>query len=119
MTFEIAFVLGLILLAFILFVTEKFSLDVTALLILTILFVCGFLSIDEAISGFENPDKPSLGVMSPRANNKPSTNNAVTSIGKNSVINSTNAITIITPNSIISISAAERTRTFTPYDTGS
>ena len=55
MTFEIAFVLGLIFLAFILFVTEKFSLDVTALLILTILFLCGFLSIDEAISGFSNP----------------------------------------------------------------
>jgi len=55
MTFEIAFVLGLIFLAFILFVTEKFSLDVTALLILTILFLSGFLSIDEAISGFSNP----------------------------------------------------------------
>jgi len=55
MTFEIAFVLGLIFLAFILFVTEKFSLDVTALLILSILFLGGFLSIDEAISGFSNP----------------------------------------------------------------
>ena len=55
MTFEIAFVLGLIVLAFILFVSEKFSLDVTALLILTILFLSGFLSIDEAISGFSNP----------------------------------------------------------------
>ena len=55
MTFEIAFVLGLIFLAFILFVTEKFSLDVTALLILTILLLGGFLSIDEAISGFSNP----------------------------------------------------------------
>ncbi len=55
MTFEIAFVLGLIVLAFILFVSEKFSLDVTALLILTILFLGGFLSIDEAISGFSNP----------------------------------------------------------------
>ena len=55
MTFEIAFVLGLIFLAFILFVTEKFSLDVTALLILTILLLGGFLSIEEAISGFSNP----------------------------------------------------------------
>ena len=55
MTIEIAFVLGLIFSAFILFVTEKFSLDVTALLILTILFLGGFLSIDEAISGFSNP----------------------------------------------------------------
>ena len=55
MTFEIIFVLGLIILAFILFITEKFSLDVTALLILTILFIGGFLSVDEAISGFSNP----------------------------------------------------------------
>ena len=55
MTLEIAFVIGLIVLAFILFVTEKFSLDVTALLILTILFLGGFLSVDEAISGFSNP----------------------------------------------------------------
>ena len=55
MTFEIAFVLGLVLLTFILFVTEKFSLDVTALLILTILFIAGFLSVEEAMSGFSNP----------------------------------------------------------------
>ena len=55
MTFEIAFVLGLVLLTFILFVTEKFSLDVTALLILTILFMGGFLSVEEAMSGFSNP----------------------------------------------------------------
>ena len=55
MTFEIAFVLGLVLLTFILFVTEKFSLDVTALLILTILFTGGFLSVEEAMSGFSNP----------------------------------------------------------------
>tara|TARA_B100001996_G_scaffold73995_1_gene54602 strand:+ start:4150 stop:5940 length:1791 start_codon:yes stop_codon:yes gene_type:complete len=55
MTFEIIFVLGLILLAFILFITEKFSLDVTALLVLTVLFLGGFLSVDEAISGFSNP----------------------------------------------------------------
>ena len=55
MTFEIAFVLGLVLLTFILFVTEKYSLDVTALLILTILFIGGFLSVEEAMSGFSNP----------------------------------------------------------------
>ena len=55
MTFEIAFVLGLVLLTFILFVTERFSLDVTALLILTILFIGGFLSVEEAMSGFSNP----------------------------------------------------------------
>tara|TARA_B100001758_G_scaffold109425_1_gene93760 strand:- start:1736 stop:3526 length:1791 start_codon:yes stop_codon:yes gene_type:complete len=55
MTFEIVFVLALIVLAFILFVSEKFSLDVTALFILTILFAGGFLTVEEAISGFSNP----------------------------------------------------------------
>ena len=55
MTFEIVFVIGLIIFAFILFVTEKFSLDATALLVLTILLLGGFLSIEEAISGFSNP----------------------------------------------------------------
>ena len=55
MTIEIAFVLGLIVLAFILFVTEKFPLDVTAVLILSILFLGNFLSPAEAISGFSNP----------------------------------------------------------------
>jgi len=49
MTFEIVFVLALIVLAFILFVSEKFSLDVTALLILTILFSGGFLTVEEPI----------------------------------------------------------------------
>ena len=55
MTFEILFVLGLIALAFVLFISERFSLDVTALLILSILFVGGFLTVEEAISGFANP----------------------------------------------------------------
>tara|TARA_B100002051_G_scaffold38351_1_gene32114 strand:- start:1138 stop:2928 length:1791 start_codon:yes stop_codon:yes gene_type:complete len=55
MTFEIVFVLALIVLAFILFVSEKFSLDVTALFILAILFTGGFLTVEEAISGFSNP----------------------------------------------------------------
>ena len=55
MTFEIVFVLALIVLAFILFVSEKFSLDVTALFILAILFAGGFLTVEEAISGFSNP----------------------------------------------------------------
>ena len=55
MTFEIVFVLALIVLAFILFVSEKFSLDVKALFILTILFTGAFLTVEEAISGFSNP----------------------------------------------------------------
>jgi len=55
MTYEIAFVLFIIVLAFILFVTEAFSLDVTALLILSILFLAGYLTPEEAISGLSNP----------------------------------------------------------------
>ncbi len=63
MTFEIAFVLGLIVLAFILFVTEKYTLDVTALLILSILFLGGFLTPAEAISGFSNPAVVTIGLL--------------------------------------------------------
>ncbi len=63
MTFEIAFVLGLIVLAFILFVTEKFSLDVTALLVLSILFLGNFLTPAEAISGFSNPAVITIGLL--------------------------------------------------------
>ena len=63
MTFEIVFVLALIVLAFILFVSEKFSLDVTALFILTILFTGGFLTVEEAISGFSNPAVITIGLL--------------------------------------------------------
>ena len=55
MTFEIAFVIIVVLVAFVLFVTEAFSLDVTALLVLSVLFIGGFLTPEEAISGFSNP----------------------------------------------------------------
>jgi di/tricarboxylate transporter len=55
MTFEIAFVLFIIVLAFILFVSETFTLDVSALVILSILFLGGFLTPEEAISGLANP----------------------------------------------------------------
>ena len=49
MTFEIAFVIIVVLVAFVLFVTEAFSLDVTALLVLSVLFIGGLLktSTDE------------------------------------------------------------------------
>ena len=52
MTFEIAFVIIVVLIAFVLFVTEAFSLDVTALLVLSVLFIGGFLTPEEAIYGF-------------------------------------------------------------------
>jgi len=55
MTVEIAIVLFIIGLAFVLFVTETFPIDVTALFILGILMMIGFISPGDAISGFSNP----------------------------------------------------------------
>ena len=55
MTPQIAFVLCVITLGFILFVTELFSIDVTAMILLSILFLFGYLTPEEATSGFSNP----------------------------------------------------------------
>ena len=63
MSFEILIVLTLIVLAFSLFVTEKFPLDVTALLILSILLLGKFLTPEEAISGFANPAVITIGLL--------------------------------------------------------
>ena len=63
MNFEILIVLSLIVLAFSLFVTEKFPLDVTALLILSILLIGQFLTVEEAISGFSNPAVITIGLL--------------------------------------------------------
>ena len=55
MTSSIAIVLALLACGFVLFVIELFSIDVTAILLLTILLLLGYLSPSEAISGFSNP----------------------------------------------------------------
>jgi len=55
MTIEIAIVLAIIMLAFFLFVTERFPIDVTAVFILALLLLTGLLTPDQAISGFSNP----------------------------------------------------------------
>jgi di/tricarboxylate transporter len=55
MTVEIAVVLTILLFMFLLFVTETFSLDITAMIILAVLLICGFLEPIEAIKGFSNP----------------------------------------------------------------
>ncbi|MFQ6614052.1 MAG: SLC13 family permease, partial [Fidelibacterota bacterium] len=47
--------LAVILLAFILFVTEAFPIDVTALLVLGTLLITGLVNPQQAISGFSNP----------------------------------------------------------------
>ena len=55
MTVDIAIVLGVLASGFILFTTELFSIDVTAMAILSFLCFFGYLSPEEAISGFSNP----------------------------------------------------------------
>ncbi len=54
MTPDILFVIGILFLGFILFITEVFSIDLTAMILLTILFVMGYLTPQEALSGFSN-----------------------------------------------------------------
>ena len=55
MTVDIAIVLGVLASGFILFTTELFSIDVTAMAILSFLCFFGYLSPEEATSGFSNP----------------------------------------------------------------
>ena len=55
MTPDIILVLELLFFGFIMFVTEMFSIDVTAMILLTILFTLGYLTPAEALSGFSNP----------------------------------------------------------------
>jgi di/tricarboxylate transporter len=55
MTWEIALVLGILLVALILFVTEVLRMDIVALLVLAVLAITGLVDPDEALSGFSNP----------------------------------------------------------------
>lgn len=55
MTFEIAVVLGIIVLAVILFVTERLSIDTVAILIMVLFMVTGILTPAEGFAGFSNP----------------------------------------------------------------
>ena len=55
MTLEIAIVLLIIGLAFVLFVTEALPIDVTALTVLGVLLIIGFISPADSIKGFSNP----------------------------------------------------------------
>ena len=55
MTIDIAIVLFIILLAFVLFLTEFFPIDVTALTVLGILLLTGLITPTESIMGFSNP----------------------------------------------------------------
>jgi len=62
-TWEIAFVLGLTIVAVVLFVTEKFSTDVVAALVMVVLLVSGILTPAEGFNGFANPATVTVGAM--------------------------------------------------------
>lgn len=55
MTYEIGFVLTLLAVALVLFVSEKLRMDLVALLVLSVLAVSGTVTIDAALEGFSNP----------------------------------------------------------------
>ena len=55
--------LAIIAVALIFFVWELFPMDVTALALLTVLLLTGFLTLDEAISGFSNKAVLTVGAM--------------------------------------------------------
>lgn len=63
MTFEIAFILILILVATFLFVTDYVSYDMTAIIVMFCLLVSGILSPREGLSGFSNPATVTVAAM--------------------------------------------------------
>src|SRR5690606_25067737 len=63
MTVEIAVVLSIALVAIALFASEKLSLDIVALLVLTSLAVSGLLDTGQALSGFSNPATITVAAM--------------------------------------------------------
>ena len=63
MTFEIGFMLALILVALILFVLELLPIEVTAMLLLAVLLAFGIVSVDEAILGLSNKAVVTVGAM--------------------------------------------------------
>lgn len=63
MSFELVFVLALVLVTVGLFVSEKFPVDVVALIALGVLLVTGILPAEEALSGFSNEAVITIGAM--------------------------------------------------------
>ncbi|NIV10033.1 MAG: hypothetical protein GWN62_01630 [Aliifodinibius sp.] len=55
MTFEIGLTLGIILLALVLFATEKLRVDLIALIVLLLVAITGLVPKEEVFSGFANP----------------------------------------------------------------
>lgn len=63
MTFEIGFVLFLIVVAIFLFVTDYVSYDVAAIIVMVSLLVTGILTPREGLSGFSNPATVTVAAM--------------------------------------------------------
>ena len=63
MTWEIIFVLALLLGAVILFVTERLSVDLVALIIMSVLLLSGIITPAEGIAGFSNMATVTVGAM--------------------------------------------------------
>ena len=63
MNINIIIVLGILVLGFILFLLEYFTIDVTALIILSCFFGLGYLTPSEAVSGFSNPAVITIGLL--------------------------------------------------------
>ena len=63
MTWEITFVLGLTVCAVVLFVTEKFSTDIVAILVMIVLLVFRVLTPAEGLAGFANTATVTVGAM--------------------------------------------------------
>ena len=63
MNIEIIIVIGVLALGFFLFLLELFTIDVTALIILSCFFGLGYLTPSEAVSGFSNPAVITIGLL--------------------------------------------------------
>ena len=63
MNIDIIIVLSILLIGFILFLMEYFTIDVTALIILATFFGLGYLTTNEAVSGFSNPAVITIGLL--------------------------------------------------------
>ncbi len=63
MSFEIAFVLILLVVAFVLFATDYVSFDVTAMILLTSLLIGGILTLEEGLSGISHPATVTIASM--------------------------------------------------------
>jgi di/tricarboxylate transporter len=63
MTLDIAIVLGIVVVAIILFVTERIAVELTAMFVLTSLLVSGVISLEQGLSGFSSPATIAVGAM--------------------------------------------------------